>query len=149
MKSLFVMLMSGLLLSGLGFAQTTTVNQSPTVTGGIATTVRTISMNDVPAKRCAFDFRPQSLPGEGRTKPPSPKETFNQSTSDVTTAFAVMHYHQSCPYERAIELFGQDRVRFDDNMIVRGTCETAATCLDYRIKRILVDDEEVYREQIK
>lgn len=85
---------------------------------------------DKPAKRCAFDLNPQQILDTRLTKQ---EQLFPQPPPLVEFAnVKIIPMRTVCPYERAIELFGEDRVRFDDAP---------------HVKRVLVDGETVYEEK--
>lgn len=67
-----------------------------------------------PTKRCAFGLSSQVVLWGIARKPPTPKEMFDSSSGFGGNGInnAVVRHRASCPYERAIELFGEDRVEF-------------------------------------
>jgi hypothetical protein len=111
-----------------------------------------------PAKRCAFDLKRQFIVDQRPVKPRLKDEMFPQPPSMWASGSSTGGYpmRQVCPYERAIELFGEDRVTFEEKME-----QTPVTADDMRnsapgthfvkvtekSKHVLVDGEVVYEEK--
>jgi hypothetical protein len=152
-------------LVGAAMGQNST-DQFTSGTSG-TTTFRTIIASDrtPPTKKCAFDLKPEWVTKTyGKRKPPTPKEEFEATTNiDVYLSNAVYRDTRtaSCPYERAVELFGEDRVTFEEGVEVWDSgewkvvkdngfgfhmCPVGKQCR-LRPRRVLVDGEVVYEEK--
>lgn len=111
-------------------------------------------------KPCAFGFMPKSIFGIPKPAPPTPKKELNDAlnVSPFTTTTTGLYYHQVCPYERAIELFGQDRVEYQESRTFFDVpdCDDPGEFVDPKThqcgrltRQILVDGEVVYEEPAK
>jgi hypothetical protein len=67
-----------------------------------------------PDKRCAFDLKPQTIRDTRPIKPTAKDEMFPPETVFSLGVAVSPRLRNVCPYERAIELFGEDRVAFEE-----------------------------------